>query len=784
MTGSYDHYQEAMNLGHTAAWDQDWPAAVSHYQRALEEVPDDAKALVSLGLALYEVGLYEQSLEYYLRAIEIAPDDPLAFEKASQLYDLLGQHEAVSTPGLRASELYLKEGNTAKAVECLVRINRVDIENLPAHSRLALIYERTGRKQQSMTEYLIVASLLQHRGDLESARQAIDRALTLQPNSREAAEALSIIESGLSLPKPIPSRIEVNKITPKPLPTAEIQIEQVDEISELDPVAEAHQRAVLSLANLVFDQQPNQREMDGDEFVTALQNISDEVSAGGFMLQGDPQKAFAYLQQALIFQGDGSEQEAAQELEQAVHAGLDHPAANFLVGFNLSKGERLESAQRYLERCFETSEYRLAARLLIAKTMRFKGNLNEATSNYLEALRIADSKIVPRDQSADMLRMYDPIIEAESKFTDPQVKNKLCDLVEEMLVRPGWQPHLAQMRGENQIDLEGAPAIPIGEVLTNPQGYRIIDSVSTINRYARSGYMRSAMEEAYFAIQFAPTYLPLHTYMGELLLKQEHLKEATEKFATIAQTYRARGETHHAIRVLERLIKAAPMDLDARQQLIALLDESALYNQAIQERVNLASVYYNLADLNKARKVYLDAYQLAQQRGLDRKLVVSILHNLADIEIQSLDWKHAVEIYEQIRKEKPDDFLASEKLVELNLRLGDDRQAAVDLEEYLSTRIISDDADAALAMLESLVAEYPTKTFVRNQKAEWHLNKAETEAAIHEFDALGEMLLDAGDVEGAKQAIQAILDLDPPNKLEYQELIDSLDTGESPPPAN
>jgi tetratricopeptide (TPR) repeat protein len=146
-----NRYQEAMNKGHNAAWDQDWQRAADFYRQALDEAPEDPNALVSLGLALYEQGLYDQSQEYYSQAQKISPENPLAYEKSSQLFELLGRNEDAVAPALKASELYLREGNIAKSVECLVRINRVDTTNLPAHSRLALIYEKTGREKQAVT---------------------------------------------------------------------------------------------------------------------------------------------------------------------------------------------------------------------------------------------------------------------------------------------------------------------------------------------------------------------------------------------------------------------------------------------------------------------------------------------------------------------------------------------------------------------------------------------------------------------------------------------------------
>ena len=84
MPEKQNRFENEMNLGHTAAWDQDWGKAADHYQQALEEKPDDPKGLVSLGLALYELGSYNQSIEYYSRAMEISPDDPLAYDKVAQ----------------------------------------------------------------------------------------------------------------------------------------------------------------------------------------------------------------------------------------------------------------------------------------------------------------------------------------------------------------------------------------------------------------------------------------------------------------------------------------------------------------------------------------------------------------------------------------------------------------------------------------------------------------------------------------------------------------------------
>lgn len=775
MSDHQSRFKDEMNRGHTAAWDQDWKGAAQHYRQALEEIPEDANALVSLGLALFELGSYDEAIEQYSRAMAISPEDPLAFDKASQLYEMLGKNQEAIYPSLLASELYLKQGNASKSIECLVRVVRVDAENLPAHSRLALIYERTGRVPRAVAEYLMVASIFQHKHDVSNAIQAVEHAIEISPSSREAKEALSLISEGGILPKP--KSIELEK--PAVLKPQQAIVEEVPgegELSELDPITEAHQLAMATLANLVIEGDQS-HSLEYHEDILADQPGGSETRPSLSSDQRDG-KVIQYLQQAINYWSQDSQGAAADELEQALESGLNHPAAYFKLGAVRAQEDRLESAIRYLKRALDAPEFGLASRLIIARTFRYMDRLSDAATNYLEALRLADMQLVPEDQSSDMSRMYAPIIEAETKQTDPVAKNRLCDMIDDLLVRPGWQTYITQARGEFQIEVEGVPIIPIGEMISNPQGNRIVESVRQIHQYARSGYWRSAMEEAFFAIQFAPTYLPLHIYMGELLLKQDHLSGAVEKFGAIAKTYRARGEFQNAIRVLQRLIKAAPMDLKARNQLISLHEELGHDSQAIEEKIDLAGVYYNLADLSHAREVYLDAYKLAQNSEANQELMVEILYHLADIEMQSLDWKHAQEIYTEIQSIKPDDHQASEKLIDINLRLGHNQQAIKEIEEYLAILDIADQGISSQAYLEKLVEDYPERVALHQIKADLHRKFDQVDLAVQEFDAIGELLLNAGDRQGAVEAIERIVALNPSNKDEYLLLIDEIRAGD------
>lgn len=216
------------------------------------------------------------------------------------------------------------------------------------------------------------------------------------------------------------------------------------------------------------------------------------------------------------------------------------------------------------------------------------------------------------------------------------------------------------------------------------------------------------------------------------------------------------------------------MDLIARKELIELLQEKGQINDAIQESISLADVYYNLADLNRARKAYNHAYKMVQNSGVNHDLSVNILHYIADIELQSLDWKQALQIYEQIRAIKPDDFQAAEKMIELSLRIGNETDAEFELDNYLSLMEIKGDSQSGLDYLDKIISENPNRILLRRKKVEIYQRQGRLEEAIQELDAVGEDLLNSGDRGGAIQIIEVILEFNPTNKSDYEELLSQL----------
>jgi tetratricopeptide (TPR) repeat protein len=769
MTAQENNFQEAMNQGHSAAWDQMWDKAASFYRQALQASPNHPKALTSLGLALYELQNYKEALACYQMAAKISPEDPLPLEKVAELNERLGNVGQAAKIYLRAADLYAKNRDLNKAVESWTRVIRLDSENIIAHSRLAMVYERVGRKQQSLTEYLAVGSLLQHAGEVQKAIQTVNHALQIVPGSHEATQALALLKAGQLLPKP--ARL---KGATGPLLMAQVrqmEITKSEEMSPdgLDPIETARQKALTELAGLLFEQEAipvQQAERRG------LQSI---MQGTGFIpsKQVDQTKIILHLSQAIDLQSRGKVPQAITELERSMEAGLDHPSIYYNMGLLLVEMGSLESAVRNLQHCVKHPSYALAARLLLGKIFHNMGHISDASVEYLEALKIADSEVVPEHQADELRQLYEPLIEAQVHQKDEEVQLRLCTNIKELLVRPHWGEHLQQARQQLPSDT-GIP-LPLAEILTEAKGTRVVDSITTINQYARKGLQRAALEEAFYALEHSPTYLPLHSLIGEMLLQQGQLQDAVNKFTIVAQTYSARGEPNRATDMFHRIIELAPMDLNVRTRLIEQLLLVGNVEMAIEEYIKLGEVYYSQADLITARKTYTQALRLAQQPGMDRRVKVDILHRMADIDMQSLDWRQAVRVFEQIRTLQPDDEEARASLIDLNFRLNQNSQALSEVDNYISHLWNNGQKDKAEQFLEKMVEEHPKQAPLRRRLAEVYRLSGRASDAISQLDAAGELLMDAGDQKGAKEIIMAILAMNPPNIDEYQQLLSRLE---------
>ena len=769
MAGSEDNFQKAMSMGHSAAWDQQWDKAASCYKTALEEFPDNPKALSSLGLALFEVQAFADSLQAYQKAVQVSPNDPVPMAKVGQLSERLGDKQEAIQSYLRAAELYIKNQDTDKAITNWVRVSQLDPGNVTAHLYLAMVHERLNHGQQAGQEYLVLASLLQRIGNLDKAAEMVNHALRLIPNSSDARKAKAMLASGQLLPKPIQTEVSAERPHPAQAKAAEPP-KPVD--TGLDPIAEASKNAITRLAKILFDY------TDEAAVIAATKRGMKAIVRGGTG-ELDPKQAgiakiTLHIGQAVDAQSKDQNAFAAQELEKSLEAGITDPALYFDLGVLLSKTEKPENAINHLKTAVRNAEYELGSHLLMAQIHHQAKRIPDAVKEYLEALKTADTQVVPPDQADEIRQLYEPLIENQTHQADTAAMEQVCSNVKQLLLSPNWRTEVLHAREQLPKGAVGAPPLPLGEVVAQAKSSEVIETIVKVRKLALAGHLRTAMDEIFDSFKYAPTYLPLHTLVGDLLLQDGRTHDAVSKYTVVAQAYNVRGEITQAVNLMRRIVQVAPMDLTAHNNLIELLAGKGRVDEAISEYIDLANIYYQLAELDMARDTYTTALRLAQKNGANETWSIKLMRRMADIDMQHLDWRQALRIFEQVRTLEPDDASVRKNLVELNIHLNQLTQASAEMDNFLSHMQSSGRRDVAISFLEDLVKDNPKQPILLRALAEEYRQVERFPEAVAQLSALGEVLLNAGDREGAIQAIEMVMALNPPNLGAYRTLLTKI----------
>ena len=770
MAGREDLFQKAMNMGHSVAWDQQWDRAAASYRTALEEFPDNPKALSSLGLALFELQQYSESLQVYEKAAESAPNDPVPLENVGQISARLGNKQEAIQSFLKAAELYIKNQDAEKALTNWERVTRLDPEHITAHSYLAMVHERLGHTQRASTEYLMMASLVQRTGNSEKTKEIVRRALSLDPNSPEAHQAQILLQSGELLPKPtLPPGAGAALLVEQGKPHESPKITDTG----LDPVEEARKQAVTRMAAILFDLTDAAGNLQAPK--PALQMISPHTAEQDPLLN-ERANIMLCIGQAIDFQSNDQDAQAAEELEKALAAGFADPAISFDLGYLRVKAEQWDGALVHLQTAVKDMDYALGAHILLAQVQRQAGQLPQAVTESLEALKIADSQVVAPDQADGIRQLYEPLIETQSHQTDTPAMEQVCDNVREILLRPNWRTAMLTAREQLPKSEEGIPPMPLGEILAQAQSGKVIETMGKVKALARAGHLRTAMDEAFESFRYAPTFLPLHTLVGDLLFQEGRIQDAVTKYSVVAEAYSVRGEASQAVTLLRRIIQVSPMDMTVRTRLIDLLAAHGMVDEAVGEYIELANIYYRLAELDLARKTYTSALHLAQQDGANPTWSVKLMRRMVDIDMQRLDWRQALRIYEQLRTLETNDASVRKSLIELNIHLNQLPQATAELDSFLTHLESTGRRADVIPFLEEMIKENPKQAILRRALAEEYRQAERIPDAVTQLDALGNILLSAGDREGAIRILETILALNPPNSKDYQSLLVKIKT--------
>ena len=769
MTEQNPELKELLSKGNSAAWDRNWNDAAVYYQQALDIDPDNFKALTNIGLAYYEMREYQEALNAYGTAVALNADDPAPYEKMFLIFKDMGLQPDAVKYALRAAESHLKNEDIQKAIENWKRILEIDIQNIKAHARLGMVYERLGKFKLAVSEYINTASLLQFTGNNEKAAESIERALQCSPDNIIALRAKEILHQGRQLPLPEPIVKESGEeIVPDverlgaPKPPEPIVYD--------NPIVEAVDKAMVELAEALFEEQIHAKGEKVDQGRDLDSALSWNVDGDSGMTDDSLLKL--HVSQAIEHHSAGNEKEAADHIKSAIDDGYSNPAAYFILGYLYSNLSRMESSSRWLTKSVAHADYALASRLLLANQYSRTDMWTEASREYLEALRIADTSLVDKENVEDLIHLYEVMMDDLEQREGDEAFIEMSKHIEEILLRPNWRETLTDLRAKGRP--EDGVLLPQIDALLDDRRSQIMGVHKDIQNLAKDGYYGAAMEKAFFALRSAPSFLPLHVTIGDILVDQNKISGAVTKYLAVADVYTVQGKTERALTMLQKVIDLEPMNIEIRQRQIDLLEEYGKKEEAIQEYINLAEVFFPLAELDSARTAFSRALALAKTVSDEGGWRLKLLHKLADIDIQRLDWDSAIETFQEICEGSPHNEKASISIVDLNFRLGNNQAAEEEIDRYLMLFDPESETKNAREYLLKLKEEMPGKEYIIRQLVAHYQKQGQIDKAISELDSLGEMMLESGNKSAALNIIQDIITLNPPNIEAYQKLLGQL----------
>jgi len=771
MIGRRDVFDQAMRLGHSAAWDQQWDRAITAYRTALKEFPDEPLALSSLGFALLQADQLDSALQLYQRAASFNPGDPVAPEKCGEIFERQGRLNEAAQTYLAVAEIHLRRRDVQKAMDNWNRVARLTPDNLAAHSRLALAAERTGQTHQAVLEYIEVARIFQRARDTEKAAAAAGRALQLDAKSIEARDALDKLRRGVPLPVPERARPEAPKPFGDEAPRGPDDNGQAAASKPADknasPLTDAQDHALGELAEMLFEEDAELAKKSGSV---------DALTRGTGKLRGDQARrslAMRYLGQAISLQSGGETTAAITQYENALNNGLESPSVNLVLGaLQLGRDKPAEAIRRF-NAAVQHQVYGVGALFGLGQAENQLGQTRDAVKHLLEALKQLDQRSVPANQQDALAETYESLWDGLQNAPPAELAPIAANVIQ-FLTGQDWHERLAQARRQLDSSALDAQTAPLADLLAVPGASEVVESLRRIETYMSQKRLATAMEEAFFALSQSPTHLPIHIRMAEILTAENKTQAAIDKYAMIAETYRARGELVRAARITQQVLRLSPLDVTMRSWLIELLVEQHKTEEALQQFFDLADTYYQLADLESARTTYADALIMAQQNNASATWSVKLLHRMGDIDLQRLNWHEAQRVYEQIKALAPDDEPARATLIDLLFRLDSGKQALTETDSYLRQLLTAHNTAGAITLLEEMVETHGHEAGLVARLGRLYQDTGRRTEAIAQYDRLGELQLQAGQTAQAAETIRAILNLKPDDPAAYEQLLNEL----------
>lgn len=742
MTGNWERYEASMNAGHDAAWENNWGDAVRYYTLAVQEIPDDGEAHLSLGWALLSTGRLEDALRVYKRTHQLLPDDPAPLERSADVLERLGRLREAAEQYIAVADIFLAQRDLDKAIGNWARATQLTPGLVMIHARLAQAYERVGDKKRALREYLTLAFNFQRAGETDKAVKAVERALRIDRRNPQALNTLRALRSGgmVALQEFDDEDAPKTEEHAEPM-TPEVKDEE-EKINELGPIGESMQDALRMLA----------------DYITSSGRLDQSTIS---------------LMQGMELQRKGNYAQAIKAYKQAMSE-IDHVALRLSLGSMLHMEGQSADAIDYLSRSMETQKLAAGALHGLGLANMSINKQRPAARYLLQSLQAVDTSLVISDnERAELSTLYSRLLGALDGAGDDMLES-INKRFSDLLQGTDWKSRIPMTRKlvSEILDTQGDQGVR--DFFSTGGSDKLAEVVSKIDHYISKNLYTLAMDEAHDAMKVAPYYLPIHVRMAEIMMREGRPRQAIAKYNVVAHSYMAREEYDRAASILVEVVESAPLDVEVRQSLIELLEDQERMDDALVHYIALGRAYGQLGDFDSARETLHIAERIARRIDAPPARLIAIKYQQAEMEAVRMDTRRAVRIYEEILDLDPNEERAYRLLIEGQFGQGNNIEAVKGLDRLLGLYAKRRDIGKMVQVLEYFVRMNGRDPALRSRLAAIYQQTQRKADAIKQLDALGEIQLAAGLKDDARNTIKRIIVLNPENVDDYKRLLMQL----------
>jgi tetratricopeptide (TPR) repeat protein len=674
MAGNRALYDRAMEQSREAARQKNWEEALKQAVRALQEFPQDADGRSSAAVALFNTGKYPQTLQILEELRGSDQNNPFFLEYLARTHERMGNTTAAVATYTQLADLQQERRLGMRAIEALREVLRLQPDADDQRLRLARLIEEAGSASEATAEYLELARRRQAQSRIEEATTHAERALRLDPSSREAKELIATLHATLSsaaqiaVATPTPAGESAPAFIPAGAATGALRSQQFA-IEQMITLAQKHQEA-------------------------------------------------------------GESEAAIEQYERAIALGTERSDAFYSLGLLYQERGDYQRAATALTRAASDPEYALSAHYALGTCYQELGQLPQAAQEYEQTIRLVDLQSIGKAESDDLIQMYESAARIYSQLNDiaraaslystlanflnskrwgkeraDEFRQKAKELTERNMfaklrtlgtgaltmpepsaptptpeetmpetwgkirpitdfLRPDRMPSSSSVdifaataapaapEPSDPLDMlnslpaaDRAPFAPVSKLDTTGLDEEAQRYVLASEKYVEQRLILGALDACMEVIRLNADYLPIHLRMGEIYEREGRPEDALAKYQLLIDTYMVRNEPQRAIDVYLRLIELSPDTIQARSRLAELLKNDGRIEGAAEQIGQVAATYFRMGQTNKALEEYRRGVQWAPNNAILRAQYGQALLKLDRYEAALGEFRRALELH-------------------------------------------------------------------------------------------------------------------------------------------